>query len=270
MTVYPPGVCPYANFGSLYDQGNSHNSNLDQSHTQESHSHEAAVDESSSHEKSALTGSSHPHSRFEGTPVWRHVASFTPNSGVATAKTRLTDESIAKRQEQLNDKGFVANRRRAAVLTAGGDEPTVENYCEFVASNLASSGIWDDNGQVVIPRLQRLRQVYADEINGTIVVTRKKFQEFINERRNQVNTSSWQPHAYALGKLKGTYIPHVLVTDGSVDALYYSYGYKYGCQVVLAWDKIVEFYDPNNTAKTITVDAESRAKKDSVVLETKQ
>jgi hypothetical protein len=181
-------------------------------------------------------------------PGYQHACTF------ATADGQLTDASIAARQAELNDAGYIADIRRRAVLSACADQPTVERVCSFV--NEARSGIWNIDCTVNIDRYKAFKGRFI-EVDGVLIITRSIFQAFINERRATKNKSYW-PNVLAFGNvtwvspdLRCPYlkvpIPNTAVTDGSIDAFFHKYSdRKYNGEDAVVWEKASEFYDPQN------------------------
>lgn len=184
-------------------------------------------------------------------PVYSHAASFANPDGV------LTDKSILERQKQLKDKGNIADLRRRAVLSAGGNTPTVKNICSF--KNEARSGIWNTDGTLNVERLKELKKLCIEK-DGNLLISRSIFQKFIDERRASINKTYFTPDFLAFGNLTWTPatascpypkipVPFTAVTDGSIDAFFQAYSEdNVNSEKVVTWKKICDFYDPQNTS----------------------
>lgn len=185
------------------------------------------------------------------TPAYQHACTFANKDGV------LTDASISARQAELNDTGYVADVRRRAVLSAAGDNPTVEHICSF--ANQARSGCWNIDGTPNPERLRILKDRCVKAEDGTLLITRSIFQAFIDERRASLNKGffwnilsfgnvTWiKPFPYCPFKVP---IPYTAVTDGSVDAFFNADSdRKYKGEPAVTWEKASIFYDPQNTTQ---------------------
>lgn len=184
------------------------------------------------------------------TPAFQHASTFAKNG-------LLTDASIAERQAELNDTGYVADLRKRAVLAAVGNDPTVEHICSFV--NPARSGIWNTDGTLNQKRLKELKDRCVKVEGGTLLITRSIFQAFIEEGR-AIQNQSGLPNAWEFGNLTWVSplrfcpvkipVPYTAVTDGSVDAFFQAYSDReLNGEKAVQWEKVSKFYDPENSSQ---------------------
>lgn len=194
------------------------------------------------------------------TPLFQHACPFATEP---TLEGRLTRSSIQRRQNELSDTGcIVSTFRREAVLNSVADgsaeASTVKKVCQSIAANHAKSGLWNDDGTLNVPLLTELRRRCAmlkgrDQAAATPVLTRSIFQRFVNEQR-ALKYQGNLPYIIAFGNLTRLGclpVPHTVVTDGSIDALFHAYPHseKYNDEKTIAWHSVSRFYDPDNIAK---------------------
>jgi len=181
-------------------------------------------------------------------PVYRHACMFATNTGM------LTEDSIRDGQAKFNDDVKI---RRDAVLAACENDPSVKKVCSIV--NEARSGIWNTDGSLNIERLRELK-VQCITFQGVLIITESIFKNFVNERRASLNHSHL-PDILSFGNFTCVKtsdclpfiqipIPFTAVTDGSIDALIHHLSdRKYNGEKAVTWEKVSEFYDPDNISK---------------------
>lgn len=179
------------------------------------------------------------------TPLFRHACLFATKP---TLDGPVTAESIKKGQEELRDTVCVSGLRRHAILNAINGNPTVEGLCQ-TADNPARSGIWNVDCTLNPERLRALKGRCVD-LNGTPVLTRAIFQQFIDERR-ATEYKGCLPYSIALGSLTRVGclpVPYTTVADASIDAFFHANArFDYGKEKAVAWNSVCAFYDPDNS-----------------------